>query len=100
MGELQNLDYQGFQDLDSSFVTDLFNNGLAGQEFDLRGDRWAGAFSQFDVEDIKGFDQDFITGAVKDFAPADFVGLPDDQAFAMFEATFLGGPCSWPGLRG
>ena len=96
MGELQNLDYQGFQDLDSSFVTDLFNNGLAGQEFDLRGDRWAGAFSQFDVEDIKGFDQDFITGAVKDFAPADFVGLPDDQAFAMFEATFLGGPA--PGL--
>lgn len=92
LGELGNLDYQGFQDLDSSFVTDLFNEGLAGQEFDLRGDQWAGAFSQFDVEDIKGFDQDFITGAVSEFAPEDFLGIPDDQAFAMFEATFFADP--------
>ena len=87
-----NLDYQGFQNLDGDFIADLFQNGLEGQEFDLRGDQWAGAFSKFDVEDIKGFDHDFIAGAVHDFAPADFLGIPGDQAFAMFEATFLGGP--------
>ncbi len=92
LGELQNLDYQGFQNLDSSFVADLFNEGLAGQEFDLRGDQWAGAFSKFDVEDIRGFDRDFIAGAIHDFAPEDFLGIPDDQAFAMFQATFFSGP--------
>ena len=92
VNELHNLDHQGFQNLDTSFVADLFQNGLTGQEFDLRGDQWAGAFSRFDVEDIKGFDRDFIAGAVHDFAPADFLGIPDDQAFAMFEATFFGAP--------
>ena len=92
LGELQNLAYQGFQGLDPSFVAGLFNEGLAGQEFDLKGDQWAGAFSKFDVEDIRGFDQDFIAGAVRDFAPEDFLGIPDDQAFAMFEATFFGAP--------
>ena len=92
ISELYNLDYQGFQSMDSNFVADLFQNGLKGQELDLRGDQWAGAFSKFDVEDIRGFDQDFIAGAVHDFAPEDFLGIPDDQAFAMFEATFLGGP--------
>jgi hypothetical protein len=86
------MDYQGFQNMDSSFVVDLFQNGVEGQEFDLRGDQWAGAFSKFEVDDIKGFDQDFIAGAVHDFAPKDFLGIPGDQAFAMFEATFLGGP--------
>ena len=92
LGELGNLDYQGFQDLDSSFVTDLFNDGLAGQDIDLRGDQWAGAFSKFDVDDIRGFDQDFVAGAVIEFAPEDFLGIPDDQAFAMFQATFFGAP--------
>ena len=92
VGELHNLDYQGFQNMESGFVADLFHNGVAGQQFDLRGDQWAGAFSQLDVADIKGFDQDFITGAVADFAPKDFLGIPDDQAFAMFEATFFNGP--------
>jgi len=91
VGELQNMDYQGFQNMEAGFVVDIFQNGVDGQEFDLRGDQWAGAFSQFDVEDIHGFDQDFIAGAVHDFAPQDFLGIPDDQAFAMFEATFLGG---------
>lgn len=91
VGELHNMDYQGFQDMDSGFVADLFQNGVEGQELDLRGDQWAGAFSKFEVEDIQGFDQDFISGAVHDFAPEDFLGISGDQAFAMFEATFLGG---------
>ena len=91
LSELQNLDYQGFQGLDSDFVVNLFKDGLAGAEFDLNGDQWAGAFSKFDVEDIRGFDQDFIGGAVHDFAPEDFLGLPGDQAFALFESAFFGG---------
>lgn len=92
LGELHNLDYQGFQDLDSSLVADLFNEGVKGQAFDLRGDQWAGAFSKFEVDDIRGFDHDFIAGAVRDFNPEDFLGIPDDQAFALFEATFFGAP--------
>ena len=90
VSELHNLDYQGFQDLDANFVVDLFQNRVTGQELDLRGDQWAGAFSRFDVEDIRGFDYDFIAGAVHDFAPEDFLGIPGDRAFAMFEATFFG----------
>ena len=92
LGELHNLDYQGFQSLDSGFVADLFREGVSGEEFDLRGDQWAGAFSRFDVEDIRSFDHDFIADAVHNFAPGDFLGIPDDQAFAMFQATFFGGP--------
>ena len=92
VGELHNLDYQGFQNLDAGLVADLFNEGVKGQEFDLRGDQWAGAFCKFEVEDILGFDHDFIAGAVQDFTPADFLGIPDDQAFAMFQATFFGAP--------
>ena len=91
LGHLDGLDYQGFQSLDSDFVYDLFQEGLAGQEFDLQGDQWAGAFSQFDVNEIHGIDQEFLSGAVHDFAPEDFIGIPDDQAFALFESTFFGG---------
>ena len=91
LGQLDALDYQGFQSLDADFVYDLFQNGLAGQEFDLQGEQWAGAFSQFNVDEIHNFDQDFLGGAVHDFAPEDFIGIPDDQAFALFESTFFGG---------
>jgi|GEM_PF-2074049 hypothetical protein len=100
VGELQNMDYQGFQNMDSNFVADLFQNGVGGQDLDLRGDQWAGAFSKFDVEDIQGFDQYFISGAVHDFAPQDFLGIPDDQAFAMFEAIFLDRPPQGAPLEG
>jgi hypothetical protein len=33
-----------------------------------------------------------------DFSPEDFLGIPDDQAFAMFEATFLGPVPGGPGI--
>ncbi len=90
LDQVHSLDFQGFQELEKDVVFDLFNDGLAGQEFDLQGDQWAGAFSRFDAEDIRSFDHDFIAGAVHDFAPEDFLGIPDDQAFAMFETTFFG----------
>jgi hypothetical protein len=62
---------------------------LSGQEFELRGDQWAGAFSQIDVQDIDKFDQGFIQSAVGNFSKEDFLVLPGDQAFALFETTFF-----------
>ncbi|MDA0263335.1 MAG: hypothetical protein O3A93_14395 [Chloroflexi bacterium] len=92
LGQVQGMDFQGFQELDKDVVLDLFKDGLAGQEVKLKGQQWAGAFSKFEPQDIKGFDQKFIEGAVRDFAKEDFLGIPDDQAFALFEATFFGAP--------
>ncbi len=100
LDQVYDLDFQGFQELDKDVVFELFNDGLSGQEFDLRGDQWAGAFSRFDVEDILAFDHDFIAGAVHDFAPEDFLGIPDDQAFAMFQATFFDGPLPGAATKG
>jgi len=89
LGQVHDLDYQGFQDLGKDVVVELFQDGLAGQQFDLEGQQWAGAFSKFDVEDINGFDKGFIEDAVHDFSKADFLGIPDDQALALFETTFF-----------
>ena len=90
LGQVHQMDYQGFQAMERDAVFELFNGGLAGQEYDLKGDQWAGAFAQFNPEDIKAFEPEFIEGAVHDFSPEDFLGIPDDQAFALFEATFYG----------
>ena len=89
LDNVHNLDYQGFQDLEKDVVVELFQDGLAGQQFDLDGQQWAGAFSKFDVQDIDGFDKGFIEDAVHDFSKADFLGIPDDQALALFETTFF-----------
>ena len=97
LGQVHQLDYQGFQELEKDVVFELFNDGLAGQEFDLQGDQWAGAFAQFDPEDIKAFEPEFLEGAMHDFDPEDFLGIPDDQAFALFESTFLAPPPGEPG---
>ena len=41
-------------------------------------------------EDLFTLEQEFLYGAVQEFAPEDFLGIPDDQALALFEATFFG----------
>ncbi|NQW22605.1 MAG: hypothetical protein HQ475_04075 [SAR202 cluster bacterium] len=97
LGQVHDLDYQGFKELDKDTVFGLFNEGLAGEKFDLKGEQWAGAFSKFDVQEIKGFDQGFIEDAVHDFSKEDFLGIPDDQAFALFESTFFGKSGIGPG---
>lgn len=98
--QVQKMDYQGFQGLDKDVVVGLFNQGLAGQHFDLKGEQWAGAFSKFDPQDIKGFDRGFIENAVHDFSKADFLGIPGDRAFALFESTFFGEAGFAPGGPG
>ena len=90
LDQIHQLDFQGFQELGKDVIFELFSDGLAGHQFDLQGQQWAGAFSQLDVQDIKNFDRDFIQDAVHDFSKEDFLGIPDDQAFALFESTFFG----------
>ena len=76
--QVNNLDYSGFQGFEADFVLELFDVGLAGEEYDLEGEQWAGAFSVLEPEDIFALELEFIEGAIQDFTAEDFLGIPDD----------------------
>ena len=89
MEQVHYLDYTGFQEFEPDFVLELFDVGLAGLEYDLEGEQWAGAFSVLAPEDIYDLELEFINNAIHDFEATDFLGIPDEQALALFESTFF-----------
>ena len=93
------LDYQGFGELPPDLILEVLITAAGDPEaVGAEGPQWVGgAIAFLEPEDIFTLEQEFLQGAVQDFAAEDFLGIPDDQALALFEATFLedeGGPIS------